>query len=542
MKLFRDTDRAACAEAREVALFGPADAGAAARVARHLQRCQACQAAGLRLDRVRAELTHDEGPLDDVTRARMRDRLAAQLDDLAASRARPRGAGLGGRFGRGHALTTLALAAAAAGALFVLRAPRAPAPSLPAPTVVAMPAPAPASSAQPAPRALVPTPRASTRPPIARPLAVRPTAPVPARPPAIAMREPGAPDPRAVIRVADLPASDHLDVPAGERIAARLADHTQIVLIGPASLAVIGANAELLELRLARGTLVGDHEHGSRRHLRVLSPDAVTDIVGTTFLVEAETRASRVAVAAGRVTVREPEGPARFVNAGEVWSTHAPGQIRIGPTPRTLARVMTGAFPHAAEAPPLPALAPALPPIAPVPVTPAPVAPPPAPPAAAALPARALYGLAEQAMAAGNAGEAQQRLEDVVAHPQAGGLADLARYELAQRAIAAGDGARAYDLALPLTRAGNPRRDSARLLLCEIPLRSGDREGARACYARFHAASPDSPLAREAVAALLALTPVSEDCTDDGQAILRAYLAQHPRAAEAQARAARCPR
>jgi hypothetical protein len=86
MILGKDNERAACAEAREAALCGPGDAAAVARVQRHVAHCQACQAMQRRLEATRADLTAGDLPLDDLTRARMLDRLSGRLDDLAAGR------------------------------------------------------------------------------------------------------------------------------------------------------------------------------------------------------------------------------------------------------------------------------------------------------------------------------------------------------------------------------------------------------------------------------------------------------------------------
>jgi ferric-dicitrate binding protein FerR (iron transport regulator) len=539
------SDRAACQEAHDAALFGAPDPGVAARVARHIARCADCAAMGARLGSLTAELERDDRPLDDVARARMRDRLAARLDDLAADRARRPAALAPGRLLVGGALLALA-----AGVLLLVRPP----------------------SPAPPPHPAHPVAKAPVLPP----------APQPAANPIL---RPGTN--RAVIRVGEN-VTDRLAVPRAARVRATLSDHTRLVLIGPATISVLAASEGVLELALAEGTLVGEHDHDSQRRLRVHSPDAVVAIVGTTFMIEARPGKSRIAVADGLVAV-EPVGAApRAVAAGQLWSTDA---AEVKPAPRAVTQLFAAAAPAlarsgAAEPPksaaaprgpshlatldrlalPEPAKAKTLPPSLPqVPAGPAPTraearpptphvpapveAPPPAvlapaPTPAPAMSAAEIYRLAEAAMARADEVEARRRLEEVAALATAGPLANLARYELAQRALASGDHAHARRLVEGLAQVGGALAESVHLLACEIELGAGNRAAARACYERFRQRFPDGAHALEALSGLIRLMPSAEDC-GAGLALLRGYLAAAPAgalAADVAARLARCDR
>ena len=112
---------------------------------------------------------------------------------------------------------------------------------------------------------------------------------------------------------------------AGTRERARLGDRTHLLLVGPAELEVIASSPELLEVSLTRGTLVGHYQHGAGGRLRIRSPGTRTDVVGTTFYVEAQASGSRVAVSEGRVLVRG-------AGARDRWSP--PARSGPAPTPR----------------------------------------------------------------------------------------------------------------------------------------------------------------------------------------------------------------
>ncbi len=483
----RGDDHAACAEAREVALLGAADVGMAARVARHVARCAACQAEHARLDALRAAVRTDPAPLDDLTRARILDRLTPALDDLAATRppgaprpargpahaggatgpahepsrtggtsrsahasgatrparetgdrigatgpgrepgtrtggapggrpgrwsttrapaARPRRLALAGWLAAGSASAAAAVLALA----FLLKAPppagsasegerggnaatdfsraagnlksrttnsstatsatgaRAADPAAPMAGLAPGAANPAATTAGPASGPA--DPAAATEPGSkgADPATAgeRSGLPVPPRS-GIALRpgersgaeavgaDPGA-GPRealALIRLEPRAAGAasgkragarpgpgpglrragdgvegaavrRLVLAAGTRERARLGDRTHLLLVGPAELEVIASSPELLEVILTRGTLVGHYRHGAGGRLRIRSPGTRTDVVGTTFYVEAQASGSRVAVSEGRVLVRDRDDHDQLVSAGQIWSTPPP--------------------------------------------------------------------------------------------------------------------------------------------------------------------------------------------------------------------------
>ena len=98
------------------------------------------------------------------------------------------------------------------------------------------------------------------------------------------------------------PASS-LDVPAGWLVRASLGDAIAITLTGPARAWSERENGRTV-VHLNQGRLLASLEGGGGRRLEIVSPGAVTDVVGTLFSVEVVGGASRVAVAHGRVQVR----------------------------------------------------------------------------------------------------------------------------------------------------------------------------------------------------------------------------------------------
>jgi hypothetical protein len=319
-------DNPACAEALRVWLEGGEDAVTEARVQAHLGRCAGCRQARAALDDTRAGMEAAAPALDDLRRARMLARLAPEVDALAADSAA--GAARGRWGGRRAAIalgTTLAAAALAAGAVLLLRAP----PPAPAPMVSAGAAPGPAPGGQ-------------------RPAAANARAAAPARVAANAILEPYRRDPRDRTRQLAYPRVDHLEVSAGERVRARLADRARVVLLGPAELRVVSAGGDRVELALARGTLLVDYDRRRGGSLRIQAPGAVTDVVGTLFSVETDGDESRVSVARGRVNVAtgEPSAPVvQVLDAGQSLSTTWTGPRALGEAARHLLDE------HAAEAP-----------------------------------------------------------------------------------------------------------------------------------------------------------------------------------------------
>jgi TolA-binding protein len=543
------TARAACAETRDWLLLDTREPAAAARATRHLARCPTCQGEQARLQQLRADLESDP-PLDDVTRARMLDRLRPALDDLAAGGARRGGAGRGARIGAG-----LALAAAAVAAVWTAmergREQRAWT-GVSDPTVTA------ARGAERVVRALPPPPAPTPDPKPGKLALIRPVRP----------QRANSGDASPVSRVA---------LGTGTRQRAVLGANASLLLVG-AELEVVSASPELLEVRLERGTLVAHYRRGAGERLRIWSPGARTEVVGTTFSIEAKAGGSRVAVAQGRVLVRGPDDRDRPVTAGHVWTSSQSADAALATLPASVRRLFSdharaGAAGHprppgggAPASDPAPALDPTTA-VAPVVDVPAPAvatadpadppsseappsespAPPPVPPAEPAVPASppataaAIYAQAEQAMSGGDLREAQRRLREVIALPDAGALAAVATYELAQIALRAGDlpEARGRLAALAGSNLGEP----AELLACEVDLRAGDQEAATRCYLRFRRRHPDSVQDAEALGALLRLAPPAADCAG-GRPLLDEYLARYPRAplaAEARRRRDRCP-
>jgi hypothetical protein len=92
-------------------------------------------------------------------------------------------------------------------------------------------------------------------------------------------------------------AMDRLELPARATVRAHLAELADLLLVGPLDLAVVSANPGLVELDLARGTLVGDYDGARGGKLRVRSGEVTVEIVGTFFAVEANTEVTRVSVA-----------------------------------------------------------------------------------------------------------------------------------------------------------------------------------------------------------------------------------------------------
>ncbi len=134
------------------------------------------------------------------------------------------------------------------------------------------------------------------------------------------------------------PASS-LDVPSGWQVRASLGDAIAITLTGPArAWSERAAGSGQTVVHLDRGRLLASLEGGTGRRLQIVSPGAVTDVVGTLFSVEVVGGASRVAVAHGRVRVGIPAGPAgapprafREIAAGQSWLTTLPEPDEIEP-------------------------------------------------------------------------------------------------------------------------------------------------------------------------------------------------------------------
>ena len=136
----------------------------------------------------------------------------------------------------------------------------------------------------------------------------------------------GSPVPEALVR-----SSSRLDVPTGWLVRASLGDATTITLTGPArAWSESAAGEKRTVVHLEQGRLLASLEGGAGRRLQIVSPGAVTDVVGTLFAIEVVGAASRVAVAHGRVEVTAagspgaPPSAVHEVAAGESWLTTLP--------------------------------------------------------------------------------------------------------------------------------------------------------------------------------------------------------------------------
>jgi hypothetical protein len=351
-----------------------------------------------------------------------------------------------------------------------------------------------------------------------------------------------------------------LQTPPDTTIRARVGERMRVTLVGGTDVSILSAVDDVLDVGLDAGTLVADFVHRRTGRLRIHSPGAVTEVVGTLFSVEVRGQQSRVSVAHGRVVVQPSDGPPRVVSAGQSWISGTP---HVEDVPAQTAALL--AEHDAAIRPPAPAPAPST-------VTPSfvPVAQPapafePAPVAVAAIPAapvkpaavvaivqpraliaapaapEAIYRDAESAMRRRDWPAAQRALERLVGEGAHGALPDVARYELAQLAIRNGDDARAARwLDALLTSNGEPAlREPARFLRCELRGRASDAAEARRCWEDFRRGFPTSGRDAPALGRLLRLSGPGAACGALSDEYLRRYP-DGPDAALARQRKATC--
>jgi FecR-like protein len=242
---------------------------------------------GEELDRLCDRLARIEAPFDEITRSRAEARLSAELE---------RQPGRGHRRALGRVAALLAVGAAAGAALT-------------ARTVVT------------ARRSRVAGgPEAAVR---FEPYVVAPTAGAEAATMPEALEQPAS----------------RLDVPAGWLVRASMGDAIAITLTGPArAWSERAAGSGQTVVHLDRGRLLASLEGGTGRRLQIVSPGAITDVVGTLFSVEVVGGASRVTVAHGRVRVGTAPGPSgapprasREIAAGQSWLTTLPEPDEIEP-------------------------------------------------------------------------------------------------------------------------------------------------------------------------------------------------------------------
>ncbi len=248
---------------------------------------EAGAAEGEELDRLCDRLARIEAPFDEITRSRAEARLSAELE---------RQPGRGNRRALGRVAALLAVGAAAGAALT-------------ARTVVTARRSRVAGGLEQAVRF--------------EPYVVAPTAGAGAA---------------IVPESLEQPAS-RLDVPAGWLVRASLGDAIAITLTGPArAWSARPAGGGQTVVHLDRGRLLASLEGGTGQRLQIVSPGAITDVVGTLFSVEVVGGASRVAVAHGRVRVGTAPGPSgpparapREIAAGQSWLMTLPEPDEIEP-------------------------------------------------------------------------------------------------------------------------------------------------------------------------------------------------------------------
>jgi TolA-binding protein len=134
--------------------------------------------------------------------------------------------------------------------------------------------------------------------------------------------------------------SSHLDVPAGWLVRASLGDAVAVTLTGPArAWAERAASDGRVVVHLEDGRLLASLDGRGGRRLAIVSPGAVTEVVGTLFAVEVVGGASRIAVAHGRVAVSaappaadaQGRAPPREITGGESWLTAQPEKSGLPP-------------------------------------------------------------------------------------------------------------------------------------------------------------------------------------------------------------------
>ncbi|MEA2701149.1 MAG: hypothetical protein QOI66_5420 [Myxococcales bacterium] len=570
MSIRHSATGAACQEAEEVLLLGGGgqdaqdadDATRLIRVQRHVARCANCQQMKAHLEATRAD-AHAAGapPLDDVRRARILARLAPAIDELASQSAARRSpdhradAGLRRPAWRA-ALVALACAGAAA---LVLTSVVGRQGNHRNRTINHQPA--------PAPTVAVDRPAEETRRPDVDTVAAPKVPPLPGAS-TVAAPPPALIAPYRVIAAGRNAVGgrrlvnqrfQHLQTAAGTTVRARVGERTRVSLVGPGDVSVLSAVDDVLDVGLDAGTLVADFVHRRTGRLRIHSPGAVTEVVGTLFAVEVRGQQSRVSVAQGRVVVQPSEGPPRVVSAGQSWTS---GTASVQNLPAATAALLADheAADRSSAAPPVPAAATVFAaPAAPAAATPAPpvLTPPterpPVPtstvvaiaqprPSAALVPpgvsppspppppsAERIYRDAEAAMHRRDTAGAERALEQVVALGGGGPLADVARYELAQLAVRAGNQARAAQWldALLASDREPALREPARFLRCEVQVRSGDAVNARHCLETFRARFPDSSRDAMALGWLVHLAPPSPQCLPL-RSLVDEYLRRYP--------------
>jgi len=462
----------ACKEAADALTLGDADEMSEGRAWLHLKHCEACQEDAGLVDELRDAVLAVDDRLDDLTRARVQTRLAEAMEQ-ASREGEDRTARWNSRTVKlALGIAAAALLVAAASLLWRTETPRSPAPE--------------------------------------KQMAVKPPAPapVPAPVPDTKVLQPSAIINGAQDQVALGKKVARLQLPAGVDLKANLAQGAKLALYGPVDLAVKEADSSHTELNLSAGSMVVDYDAGKGKLLRIVSPGAVTEVVGTLFSVEVQGEHTLVSVSHGKVRVRSG-GASIEVLPGQTWSSEhkslaqtseasaklfgqkEPVAKRDIPSRRVLATRSVGAEPAPA-----------------VPQKPADQAPNPTPsPAPAKVPvdptAAALYAQAEAALAHRDQDRARKILTRILKHHPRDPLADTARYELALMLVKAGRTAEAGRLLKQMNpESGSRLEEPAHFLRCRIMHESGQRMTATGCFRSFREKFPASPHGERARAAL----------------------------------------
>jgi tetratricopeptide (TPR) repeat protein len=156
--------------------------------------------------------------------------------------------------------------------------------------------------------------------------------------------------------------------------------------------------------------------------------------------------------------------------------------------------------------------------------------------------AESLYRRAEQSLAAQRIEEAVTRLEDLIARFPDDPLVHSALYELARIDHQQGDLERAHGRLIRLLEKRRDFTEPGQRLLCEIDVETRRFDDANACWRSFRERFPSSVHDAEALASLIALAQVWNDCTRV-KALAEEFLSKYPEHAlvgDVRARLARC--
>src|SRR4051812_4604678 len=94
---------------------------------------------------------------------------------------------------------------------------------------------------------------------------------------------------------------DAFVAPRNATLSLELGSHAHAALVGPARLDVLDTIGDATAVALRSGTLLAEFEGGPGRSLRIVTPSATIEIVGTLFAIEGRDPATCVWVAHGKV-------------------------------------------------------------------------------------------------------------------------------------------------------------------------------------------------------------------------------------------------